>query len=207
MINHFFPIPSNHLLLNENKNPFFQNKTINNNEELTTTLNKINIFNINSETYYFNRRMKSRFFNNEKCIETSKNNFESFSTNSDSNSNKSDSEIKNISKDKNNDVMYLKQKNKNKNKIQSYKKGKKGKFLKGFKERDGDWTCYYCKNLNFTFRNICNRCHITKDISDKGHEKYFQDVLNQINVNEEERKKLEKIKNKKMFQIIFFSIN
>ena len=190
MINHFFPIPSNHLLLNENKNPFFQNKTIKNNEELTTTLNKINIFNINSETYYFNRRMKSRFFNNEKCIETSKNNFESFSTNSDSNSNKSDSEIKNISKDKNNDVMYLKQKNKNKNKIQSYKKGKKGKFLKGFKERDGDWTCYYCKNLNFKFRNECNRCHITKEISDKGHEKYFQDVLNQINVNEEERKKI-----------------
>ena len=190
MINHFFPIPSNHLLLNENKNPFFQNKTINNNEELTTTLNKINIFNINSETYYFNRRMKSRFFNNEKCIETSKNNFESFSTNSDSNSNKSDSEIKNISKDKNNDVMYLKQKNKKINKRQSYKKGNKGKFLKGFKERDGDWTCFYCKNLNFTFRNICNRCHITKDISDKGHEKYFQDVLNQINVNEEERKKI-----------------
>ena len=188
MINHFFPIPSNLLLSNENKNPFFQNKTINNNEELTTTLNRINIFNINSETYYFNRRMKSRFFNNEKCIETSKNNFESFSTNSDSNSNKSDSEIKNISKDKNNDVMYLKQKNKNKNKIQSYKKGKKGKFLKGFKERDGDWTCYYCKNLNFKFRNECNRCHITKEISDKGHEKYFQDVLNQINVNEEERK-------------------
>ena len=190
MINHFFPIPSNHLLLNENKNPFFQNKTINNNEESTTTLNRINIFNINSETYYFNRRMKSRFFNNEKCIETSKNNFESFSTNSDSNSNKSDSEIKNISKDKNNDVMYLKQKNKKINKIQSYKKGNKRKFLKGFKERDGDWTCFYCKNLNFTFRNICNRCHITKDISDKGHEKYFQDVLNQINVNEEERKKI-----------------
>ena len=190
MINHFFPISSNLLLLNEKKNPFFNNKTINNNEELTPTLNRINIFNINSETYYFNRRMKSRFFNNEKTIETLKNNFESFSTNSDSNSNKSDSEIKNNSKDKNNDVMYLKQKNKKINKIQYYKKGNKGKFLKGFKERDGDWTCYYCKNLNFTFRNICNRCHITKEISDKGHEKYFQDVLNQINVNEEERKKI-----------------
>ena len=70
------------------------------------------------------------------------------------------------------------------------KKEKNGKLFKGFKERDGDWTCYYCKNLNFKFRNECNRCHITKEISDKGHEKYFQDVLNQINVNEEERKKI-----------------
>ena len=30
-------------------------------------------------------------------------------------------------------------------------KGKK-KNKKTFVERDGDWTCFYCKNLNFSFR-------------------------------------------------------
>ena len=156
---------------------------------LNSISNQLDILNINSETYFFNRKMKSRFFNkNEVEEEEKKLDFESISTNSDSFSGKSDTDNNNFNKQKH-DVMEIKQDNKKKKKV-CIKKGKNGKFLKGFKERDGDWTCYYCKNLNFTFRNICNRCHITKDISDKGHEKYFQDVLNQINVNEEERKKI-----------------
>ena len=170
--------------------PFIQNINSNNKELINTTSNNLNIFNINSETYYFNKRMKSRFFDNQNSKENLENNFESFSTKSDSNSNKSDSENKNYLKEKNDDVMYIKQKNKKKKKISNLKKGNKGKFYKGFKERDGDWTCYYCKNLNFTFRNECNRCHITKETSDKGHEQYFQNVLNQLNVNEEKRKKI-----------------
>ncbi len=156
---------------------------------LNSISNQLDILNINSETYFFNRKMKSRFFNKNEVEEKEKKiDFESISTNSDSFSGKSDTENNNFNKKKH-DVMEIKQDNKKKKKI-CIKKGKNGKFLKGFKERDGDWTCYYCKNLNFTFRNICNRCHITKEISDKGHEKYFQDVLNQINVNEEERKKI-----------------
>ena len=156
---------------------------------LNSISNQLDILNINSETYFFNRKMKSRFFNkNEFEEEEKKIDFESISTNSDSFSGKSDTDNNNFNKQKH-DVMEIKQDNKKKKKI-CIKKGKNGKFLKGFKERDGDWTCYYCKNLNFKFRNECNRCHITKAISDKGHEKYFQDVLNQINVNEEERKKI-----------------
>ena len=31
-----------------------------------------------------------------------------------------------------------------------------------FMERPGDWICYYCQNLNFTFRNNCNRCHVPR---------------------------------------------
>ena len=154
---------------------------------LNSISNQLDILNINSETYFFNRKMKSRFFNkNEVEEEEKKIDFESISTNSDSFSGKSDTENNNFNKKKH-DVMEIKQDNKKKKKI-CIKKGKNGKFLKGFKERDGDWTCYYCKNLNFKFRNECNRCHITKEISDKGHEKYFQDVLNQININQEERK-------------------
>ena len=36
---------------------------------------------------------------------------------------------------------------------------KKGKM---FTEREGDWVCHNCKNLNFAFRVECNRCHLQK---------------------------------------------
>ena len=38
------------------------------------------------------------------------------------------------------------------------KKKKKKQFI----EREGDWICLKCNNLNFSFRNICNRCHLEK---------------------------------------------
>ena len=38
----------------------------------------------------------------------------------------------------------------------------KKKKKKHFIEREGDWICLKCNNLNFSFRNICNRCHLTK---------------------------------------------
>ena len=30
-------------------------------------------------------------------------------------------------------------------------------------EREGDWTCVRCKNLNFSFRKFCNRCELPKN--------------------------------------------
>ena len=33
---------------------------------------------------------------------------------------------------------------------------------KHFDKRKGDWNCPNCNNLNFAFRNICNRCKIEK---------------------------------------------
>ena len=36
------------------------------------------------------------------------------------------------------------------------------KKIKPFIERSGDWFCFNCKNLNFAFRVVCNRCHISK---------------------------------------------
>ena len=34
---------------------------------------------------------------------------------------------------------------------------------KPFQERAGDWVCLKCKNLNFSFRVVCNRCQCAKD--------------------------------------------
>ena len=31
-------------------------------------------------------------------------------------------------------------------------------------EREGDWKCPKCHNLNFAFRNSCNKCKISKDV-------------------------------------------
>jgi hypothetical protein len=36
------------------------------------------------------------------------------------------------------------------------------KKARPFTERAGDWICNNCKNLNFAFRNECNRCKIVK---------------------------------------------
>ena len=41
------------------------------------------------------------------------------------------------------------------NKIQKKKQ-------KPFMERNGDWICKKCKNLNFSFRQECNRCKLPK---------------------------------------------
>lgn len=38
---------------------------------------------------------------------------------------------------------------------------------KTFTEREGDWVCQSCKNLNFAFRVECNRCHLPKPSDDK----------------------------------------
>jgi len=54
-------------------------------------------------------------------------------------------------------------KNKNFNKIGDKNKKKKKPFI----EREGDWICHKCKNLNFSFRLTCNRCQITKDENEK----------------------------------------
>ena len=64
------------------------------------------------------------------------------------------------------------------------KKDKKKKI----EERDGDWNCYKCKNLNFAFRTRCNRCNTDKKETDKYFEIRGQKILNMLgssdNMNE-----------------------
>jgi hypothetical protein len=36
--------------------------------------------------------------------------------------------------------------------------GRQSKTLS--QQREGDWVCYNCQNLNFSFRKKCNRCKV-----------------------------------------------
>lgn len=51
----------------------------------------------------------------------------------------------------------------------SYQEKKKNKSRKNkeFVEREGDWSCYRCKNVNFAFRNKCNKCKMPKEESEE----------------------------------------
>lgn len=68
----------------------------------------------------------------------------------------------------------------NKSKVFTYtninREAKKKKKKREFVEREGDWSCYRCKNVNFSFRDKCNKCGFTKDES----EKKFQEVGEQL---------------------------
>ena len=56
-----------------------------------------------------------------------------------------------------------------------FNKYQKHKNCKPFVERTGDWICKSCQNLNFAFRNKCNRCGLPKseenDVIKKNEEK------------------------------------
>lgn len=49
--------------------------------------------------------------------------------------------------------------------------------LKSHSERVGDWVCFSCSNLNFSFRKICNRCKMTREESDMQYQPMPQDGM------------------------------
>ena len=51
-------------------------------------------------------------------------------------------------------------------------------------ERVGDWVCIKCKNLNFSFRVICNRCQLAKAESDKMFDTYMNNLVTYMKVND-----------------------
>ena len=70
------------------------------------------------------------------------------------------------------------------NNNKQYKKTKIKNNKKNFVEREGDWTCFYCGNLNFSFRKNCNRCFSLRINSEIEHDKYMENLLYIINENE-----------------------
>ena len=53
------------------------------------------------------------------------------------------------------------------NKKTNQNQKKEGKNKKHFEVRAGDWTCSKCNNLNFSFRNKCNRCGLPKELNNR----------------------------------------
>ncbi len=58
------------------------------------------------------------------------------------------------------------------------------KKKKPFVERLGDWVCIKCKNLNFSFRVVCNRCQLQKIENNKMFEHYMRNLMNYVKVND-----------------------
>ena len=106
--------------------------------------------------------------NNSQITDSYQNNFINnsniFIRNSQLNNNMNNQFQNNKKQDNNNDFLLEKKITYN-NKKGNIKKNKKKK--KDFIERIGDWCCYRCKNLNFSFRDYCNRCELSKEISEE----------------------------------------
>ena len=83
-------------------------------------------------------------------------------------------QFENYRKKDDNNGFILKKKNTYFNKKCNIKKNKK---KKDFIERIGDWCCYNCKNLNFGFRNYCNRCKLNKLISEEMYKKVQEKLI------------------------------
>lgn len=60
---------------------------------------------------------------------------------------------------------------------------RKGKV---FPEREGDWVCQSCKNLNFAFRVQCNRCQLPKGSAEKKEE---IEIIKESRENQEQKYK------------------
>jgi hypothetical protein len=58
------------------------------------------------------------------------------------------------------------------------------KKKKPFIERVGDWVCIKCKNLNFSFRVVCNRCQLSKEESENLFDQYMKNLMNYVKLNE-----------------------
>lgn len=62
------------------------------------------------------------------------------------------------------------------------KKNKKKK--KEFIQRENDWICYRCRNINFSYRVKCNKCHLEKEESEKKYNEVGEKLLKLVNNSE-----------------------
>lgn len=77
-----------------------------------------------------------------------------------------------------------------------------GKKIKFFAERTGDWICNSCKNLNFAFRVVCNRCQLPKPKDPEKKEIITNEKKNNVDANNRQHRfqNKNKYKYKKNFQ-------
>ena len=69
---------------------------------------------------------------------------------------------KSINKEEKEEFEFVLYKKKGYKKEEKRKARRKKKYKKQFNEREGDWFCSQCKNINFSFRTHCNICKMSK---------------------------------------------
>ena len=72
----------------------------------------------------------------------------------------------------------------NSNNYNNYINKKKEKKKKKFIQKEGDWVCYDCKNINFSFRKKCNRCKLLKEESETKFSEAEKRILKLYNIHE-----------------------
>lgn len=73
----------------------------------------------------------------------------------------------------------------NNNQNSAFKNYNFQKKSKCFVEREGDWICVHCKNLNFSFRAVCNRCGAQKAFASlKGESKNNKTLVRKTSKND-----------------------
>jgi len=68
----------------------------------------------------------------------------------------------------------------NKHNNNNFNKQKNYRFV----ERQGDWICIKCKNLNFSFRVICNRCKLPKSDTQQFYDEHIKGLMNIVVQNQ-----------------------
>ncbi len=88
------------------------------------------------------------------------------------------------------------------NPMQKKSKPAKPKTQKGFSSnlRAGDWICLICNNLNFSFRNECNRCQIQTKEQNQMQTMYYMENSNIQNTDPQARLPFQDLTNQKFSQ-------
>ena len=168
---------------NNNNNQNLNNKNENNINNLSDFSNMNNIFHDNNN-YNYNNIQNFNFANNNNLnyninnppiyIPTKLRNNE-YNNNPDNIEKNKYQNYNNYKREEIKDNNKNKLDNRNRKNAQNIKKDKNNK--KFFEVRAGDWTCVKCNNLNFSFRNKCNRCGLPKELNAK-FESMNTDILN-----------------------------
>ena len=93
-------------------------------------------------------------------------------------------------------AIFLNQVQVNKNYYNKFQ-AKKSRIFAG---RNGDWTCTNCRNLNFAFRVVCNRCKLAKPQTTEKKEANDDKKNNFENNNRNRFQNKNKYKYKKSYQ-------
>ena len=163
--------------LNPSPNPIFNSMNMINNNNFITMFNNNNNNNNNNN---HNNQYNIEMYGKKGWICLFCNNFNYESRNKCNRCKKSKSSK--INNKQNSNIEKLNEKNIKKNNFSNFIL--LNNKQKHFSERLGDWVCFKCKNLNFSFRNFCNRCQLSKEESNNSFMQfnlYNQNILIQNN--------------------------